>query len=64
LRKLADGGAAGVIADHHVAEALRLCDRAALLLGGEIAALAEPAEFCKDARVRKHYAVVAPPVTT
>ena len=24
-------------ADHHVAEALRLCDRAALLLAGEIA---------------------------
>ena len=60
LRALADGGAAIVLADHHVAEALRLCDRAALLLGGEIAVVAAPAEFCRDARVQQHYAVVQP----
>ena len=34
LRALADGGAAVVLADHHVAQALGLCDRAALLVGG------------------------------
>jgi lipopolysaccharide export system ATP-binding protein len=63
LRALADGGGAVVLADHHVAAALRLCDRAALLLGGEIASVASPVEFCRDALVQKHYAVipVAPP---
>lgn len=60
LRALADRGAAIVLADHHVAEALRLCDRAALLLHGEIAVVATPAEFCRDARVEQHYAVVQP----
>jgi lipopolysaccharide export system ATP-binding protein len=57
LRALAAGGAAVVLADHHVAEALRLCDRAVLLLGGEIAVVAPPVEFCKDPRVERHYAV-------
>jgi lipopolysaccharide export system ATP-binding protein len=60
IRALADGGGAVLIADHHVAEALRLCDRAALLLAGEVVLIAPPAEFCRDPRVRQHYAVVAP----
>jgi lipopolysaccharide export system ATP-binding protein len=59
LRALADAGGAVIVADHHVAEALRLCDRAALLLAGEVAVVATPAQFCQDARVRQHYAVVA-----
>jgi lipopolysaccharide export system ATP-binding protein len=58
IRALADAGAAVLLADHHVAEALRLCDRAALLLGGEIALVAAPADFCRDPLVQQHYAVV------
>ncbi len=61
LRALADGGAAVVLADHHVAQALGLCDRAALLVAGEIVLIAPPAEFCRDPRVGKHYAAVPPP---
>ncbi len=60
LRALADQGAAVVVADHHVAEALRLCDRAALLLAGEIVLAAPPDDFCRDPRVQQHYAVVPP----
>jgi lipopolysaccharide export system ATP-binding protein len=60
IRALARGGAAVVLADHHVAEALRLCDRAALLLGGEIVVVAPPGEFCNDPRVERHYAVARP----
>lgn len=60
LRALADAGAAVLLADHHVAEALRLCDRAALLLDGEVALVAEPADFCRDPLVQQHYAVVPP----
>jgi lipopolysaccharide export system ATP-binding protein len=60
LRALASGGGAVVIADHHVAAALRLCDRAALLLEGEVAVVADPARFCRDPRVRRHYASIEP----
>ncbi len=58
IRALADAGAAVLLADHHVAEALRLCDRAALLLDGDIALVAAPDEFCRDPLVEQHYAVV------
>lgn len=58
LRALAAAGAAVIIADHHVAEALRLCHRAALLLEGEVALVAEPAAFSADPLVRKHYVVL------
>ena len=58
LRALAAAGAAVIIADHHVAEALGLCHRAALLLEGEIAMVAEPAAFSADPLVRKHYVVL------
>jgi lipopolysaccharide export system ATP-binding protein len=60
LRALARGGAGVVIADHHVAQALRLCDRAALLLEGEVAVVSDPAGFCRDALVRRHYASIDP----
>jgi len=58
LRAFAAAGAAVIIADHHVAEALRLCHRAALLLEGEVAFVAEPAAFAADPLVRKHYVVL------
>ena len=63
LRAAAGEGLSVVIADHHVAEALRLCDRAALLLEGEIALIAPPGEFCDHELVRKHY-VLAEPLPT
>jgi lipopolysaccharide export system ATP-binding protein len=58
LRAFAAAGAAVIIADHHVAEALGLCHRAALLIEGEIALVAEPAAFSADPLVRKHYVVL------
>jgi lipopolysaccharide export system ATP-binding protein len=45
LRKLADGGTAVVLADHHVAEALLVCDRALLLVDGKIEAAGDPDAF-------------------
>jgi lipopolysaccharide export system ATP-binding protein len=58
LLALADRGASVVIADHHVAEALRLCRRAALLLEGELCLVAPPAAFREADLVQKHYPVV------
>ena len=58
LLALAGRGASVVIADHHVAEALRLCRRAALLLEGELCLVAPPAAFRDADLVRKHYPVV------
>jgi lipopolysaccharide export system ATP-binding protein len=55
LLALSEAGAAVIVADHHVAEALRLCHRAALLLEGEIALVATPEAFRDDPLVRKHY---------
>lgn len=40
-----DEGVCVILADHHVEEALRVCTRAVLLLDGEIAAEASPADF-------------------
>lgn len=57
LLALADRGAAVMIADHHVAEALRLCRRAALLLEGELCLVASPSDFRDADLVRKHYPV-------
>ena len=55
LMELARGGAAVLLADHHVAEALRVCHRALLLLDGAVA-LAESAEgFPKHPLVRGRY---------
>ena len=44
----------------HVAEALDLCHRAALLLEGEIALVARASDFSSDSRVLKHYAPPGP----
>ena len=45
LRQRATEGAAVVLADHHVAEALRVCDRALLLVDGKIEAAGTPETF-------------------
>ena len=46
LRGLAtDEGVAVLLSDHHVAEALRVCTRAVLLLDGEVAMEGNPEEF-------------------
>ena len=58
LRALAQRGAAVILADHHVSAALALCDRAALLLGGEIAVVAAPTAFLGLPLVRQHYAAI------
>ncbi len=55
LRKHADAGAAVFLADHHVAEALRVCTRAILLLDGSVAAAAPAAEFATLPLVRGRY---------
>jgi lipopolysaccharide export system ATP-binding protein len=55
LQELAHGGVAVVLADHHVAEALRVCTRALLLLDGQIAVEAAPEEFREDPLVVGRY---------
>jgi lipopolysaccharide export system ATP-binding protein len=55
LRSLADEGAAVLLADHHVEEALRVCTRALLLLDGAVATMADPAGFRDDPLVRGRY---------
>jgi lipopolysaccharide export system ATP-binding protein len=55
LRALAEKGVAVIFADHHVAEALRVCDRALLLLDGAIAVSADPDTFREDPLVRGRY---------
>lgn len=55
LRELADDGVAVILADHHVAEALRICDRAALLLDGAIALCEDPDDFEAHELVRGRY---------
>jgi lipopolysaccharide export system ATP-binding protein len=55
LAELARGGAAVLLADHHVAEALRVCARALLLLDGTVAAAAPASEFAELPPVRGRY---------
>jgi lipopolysaccharide export system ATP-binding protein len=55
LRSFADGGAAVLLADHHVAEALRVCTRALLLLDGTVAVSASSADFPDHPLVRGRY---------
>jgi lipopolysaccharide export system ATP-binding protein len=55
LRDLAERGVAVLLADHHVAEALRICSRALLLLDGAVAVSAEPDAFRDDPLVRGRY---------
>jgi lipopolysaccharide export system ATP-binding protein len=55
LRDLAEQGAAVLLADHHVAEALRVCTRALLLLDGTVAVSAPAAEFPEHPLVKGRY---------
>lgn len=55
LRDRAAAGAVVLLADHHVAEALRVCTRALLLLDGEAAASAPATEFACLPIVRERY---------
>jgi lipopolysaccharide export system ATP-binding protein len=55
LRELAGEGAAVLLADHHVSEALRVCTRAVLLLDGVVAASAPASEFADQPLVRDRY---------
>lgn len=55
LRDLATRGVAVVLADHHVAEALRICTRALLLLDGAVATEADPVRFQEDPLVVGRY---------
>jgi lipopolysaccharide export system ATP-binding protein len=55
LQALAASGVSVLLADHHVAEALRVCTRAILLLDGAVATEAEPAAFRDDPLVRGRY---------
>ncbi len=55
LRDVARDGAAVLLADHHVAGALRVCDRAVLLLDGTISADARATEFAQLPLVRERY---------
>jgi lipopolysaccharide export system ATP-binding protein len=55
LRDLASGGAAVLIADHHVAEALSICRRAVLLLDGQVAAAASADVFLALPEVQRSY---------
>jgi lipopolysaccharide export system ATP-binding protein len=55
LRDLAEGGATVLVADHHVAEALRICSRAVLLLDGQVAAAAAAADFLALPDVQRSY---------
>jgi ABC-type lipopolysaccharide export system ATPase subunit len=55
LRAEAERGLAVLLSDHHAALALRLCDRAQLLLGGEMHVEQVPERFARDPLVREHY---------
>lgn len=55
LSALGREGVAVVLADHHVAEALRTCTHAILLLDGEVRASGSPDEFARHPLVRERY---------
>jgi lipopolysaccharide export system ATP-binding protein len=55
LRSLAAAGAAVLLSDHHVPEALRVCSRALLLLDGAIAEAASAEDFMSSPLVRARY---------
>lgn len=56
LKEEARAGTAVLLSDHHLAEALKLCDRAMLLLDGERAVEARADEFGRHELVRARYA--------
>jgi lipopolysaccharide export system ATP-binding protein len=55
LRAEADRGVAVLLADHHVAEALKTCDRAALLVDGRIEVVGAPDVFREHPLVQGRY---------
>jgi lipopolysaccharide export system ATP-binding protein len=55
LLRLASSGVAVLLADHHVAEALRVCSRALLLLDGAVAVEAAPDAFAEHPLVQGRY---------
>jgi lipopolysaccharide export system ATP-binding protein len=55
LARLATSGVAVLLADHHVAEALRVCTRALLLLDGVVTVEATPDAFAEHDLVRERY---------
>ena len=55
LTELGQSGVTVLLADHHVAEALRVCSRALLVLDGEIAIDATPDAFREDPIVQGRY---------
>jgi len=55
LAALAKDDVAVMLADHHVAEALRVCTRAVLLLDGAVAFEADPQGFREHELVRSRY---------
>jgi lipopolysaccharide export system ATP-binding protein len=55
LADLAKTGVAVVLADHHVAEALRVCTRAMLLLDGAVATMGHPDDFRENPLVKERY---------
>ena len=55
LKARAEAGAAVVIADHRVHEALGFCHRVLLLLDGRVEAESGPAEFLEHPAVRQRY---------
>lgn len=55
LSEMAGHGAAVLLADHHVAEALRVCTRAVLLLDGIVEATALAGDFRNHPLVRGRY---------
>jgi lipopolysaccharide export system ATP-binding protein len=59
LRAAADEGAAVLLADHDVREALPLCDRALLLLAGSVACDKSPGDFAKEPLVIAHYVALS-----
>jgi lipopolysaccharide export system ATP-binding protein len=55
LRRQAAAGMAVLFADHHVAEALRVCDRAMLLLDGKVEVMGTPEVFRNHPLVEGRY---------
>ncbi len=60
----AKGGAGVLLADHHVEEALAICDRALLLLDGAVAVSGSPEAFRADALVASRYLAQRPVAAT
>jgi lipopolysaccharide export system ATP-binding protein len=55
LRDLAAGGATVLVSDHHVAEALRICSRALLLVDGRVETAASADAFLELPEVKRSY---------